>query len=50
MIECDEVISVVDIVSAKKTSTIATNVTSTMLTNSDDKKVRQYFIWTQYYL
>ena len=50
VIEFFEIISVVDIVSTIKTSTIATNVTSTMLTNSDDKKVRQYFIWTQYYL
>ena len=32
--------SVMGIESTKMTNTIATNVTSTMLTNSDDKKVK----------
>ena len=36
MIACDEIISVMDIVSTKMTNTIAANVSI----NSDDKKVR----------
>ena len=40
MIECDEIISVMDIVSTKKTNTIATNVSI----NCHTKKVREYYI------
>ena len=40
VIECDEIISVMDIVSTKKTTIIATNVTSTASTICDSKKVR----------
>ena len=41
MTESDEIINLVDIVSAKKTNTIATNVTSTELTNCQRKR---YFV------
>ena len=40
MIECDETVSVMDIVSMKTTNTIATNVTSTASINCHSKKVR----------
>ena len=40
MIEFDEIITVMDIVSSKKTNNIATNVTSTALINCHSKKVR----------
>ena len=40
MIECDEIITVMDIVSTKMTNTIATNVTSTTSINCHSKKVR----------
>ena len=36
VIACDWIISVIDIVSTKLTNTIATNVASTMLMNSDE--------------
>ena len=39
-IACDEIISVMDIVTTKMTNTTAANVTSTMLINSDCKKIR----------
>ena len=41
MTECDEIINLMDIVSARKTNTIATNLTSTDLTNCQRKR---YFI------
>ena len=40
MIECNEIISVMNIVSTKKTNTIATNVSI----NCHTKKVREYYI------
>ena len=40
VIAYDEIVYVMDIVSAEMTNTIPTNVKNTMLTNSDDKKVR----------
>ena len=39
VVVCDEVINVVDSVSANVTNTISANVTSTVLINSDDKKL-----------
>ena len=42
--ECDEIIIILDIVSTKKTNTIATNVTSTASINCHSKKVRHYSI------
>ena len=41
---CDEVISVMDIVSTKKVNTIATNVTNTFSINWHSKKVRDCYI------
>ena len=38
MIECDEIIIAMDIVSTKKTNTIETNVTSTSSINFHSKK------------
>ena len=40
MVECDEIISVMDILSTKMRNTIATNVPI----NSDDEKVRYCYI------
>ena len=40
MIECDEVITFIDIISTKKTDTIATNVMSTASINCHSIKVR----------
>ena len=40
MIACDEIIYVMDILSTNLANTTPANVTSTMLTNSEDKKVR----------
>ena len=40
VIVCDEIISIKDTVSRNAANTISTNVTSTMLIKSDDKKVR----------
>lgn len=40
LIECDEIIYVMDVLSTNLANTTPTNVTSTMLTNSEDKKVR----------
>ena len=48
VIECDEIITVTDIVSTKKINTIATNVTSTASINCHSKKVRDIFC-TQFY-
>ena len=42
--ECDEIITVVDILSIKKTNTIATNVTSTPLINCHSKIVGYCYI------
>ena len=44
MIECDEVIIIVDNVSTKKRNTIATNVTSTASINCHSKKERDCYI------
>ena len=43
-IECDEIVTVMDIVSTKMTSTIATNVTSTASINCHSKKARDSYI------
>ena len=48
VIECDEIITVMDIVSTKKINTIAANVTSTASINCHSKKVRDIFC-TQFY-
>ena len=45
MIDCDEIIFVMDIASTKNTNTIATNVTSTASINSHSKKVRYCYIF-----
>ena len=42
--ECDEIIIILDIVSTKKTNTIATNVTNTASINCHSKKVRHHYI------
>ena len=42
-IECDEIITVMDIVSTKNTNIIATNVTSTASINGHSKKVRDWY-------
>ena len=44
VIECDEIITVIDDLSAKKTNIIATNVTSTASVNWHNKKVRDCYI------
>ena len=44
MIECDEIITVIDDLSAKKTNIIARNVTSTASVNWNNKKVRDCYI------
>ena len=44
VIKCDKVLTVMDIVSTKKTNTIATNVTSTASKNCHSKKVRDCYI------
>ena len=44
VIECDELITVTDIVSTKKTDTIVTNVMSTASINFHSKKVRDCYI------
>ena len=44
MIECDEIITVMDIASTKMTNTIATNVTSTASVNCHSKKVKDCYI------
>ena len=44
VIECDELITVTDIVSTKKANTIATNVMSTASINCHSKKVRDCYI------
>ena len=43
--KCDEIVIVMDIVSIKKTETIATNVTSTASINFHHEKVRDCHIW-----
>ena len=40
VIECDEIITVLEIVSTKKTNAIVTNVTGTASRNCHNKKVR----------
>ena len=42
--KCDEVVIVMDFASAKKTNTIATNVTSTASINFQSKKLRGCYI------
>ena len=44
MIECDEIITVMDIASTKMTNTTATNVTSTASVNCHSKKVKDCYI------
>ena len=44
VIECNEIVTVMDIVSAKKTNTVATNVTSTVSLNCHSKKLRDCYI------
>ena len=44
MLECDEMITVMDIVATKITNTIATNVTSNASINFHGKKVRDCYI------
>ena len=44
VIECDELITVMDIISTKKTNTIGTNVMSTASINCHSKKVRDCYI------
>ena len=44
MIQCDEIITVMDIESTKKTNTIALNFMSTASKNCHRKKVRDYSI------
>ena len=44
MIECDEIITIMDIVSTKKTNTIEANVTSTASINCHSKKVRDCYV------
>ena len=44
VIECDEVITVMDTVSTKMTNAIATNVTSNASINCHSKTVRDYYI------
>ena len=45
VIKCDEIITVLDIISTKKTNTIAVNVTITASLKYDNKKVRDcYFL------
>ena len=44
MIECDEITTVMDIVSTKMTNTIETNVTITASINCHSKKVRDCYI------
>ena len=48
VIECDEIIFVMDIVSTKRTNTMATNVTGTASLSCHSKKVRD-IICTQLY-
>ena len=44
VIECDEIIFVIDILSIKKTNAIAANVISSASMNCYNKKVRKYYI------
>ena len=44
MIECDEIITVMDIVSTKMRKTIAKNIRSTASVNFQSKKVRDFCI------
>ena len=44
MIECDEIITVMDIASTKMTNTIATNVTRTASVNCHSKRVKDCYI------
>ena len=44
MLECVEIINVMNIVSAKMANTIATNIVSTASLNCHSKKVRDCFI------
>ena len=48
MTECNEIATVMDIVSIEKASTIATNVKSTVSISQNSKKVRDIFC-TQFY-
>ena len=44
VIECDEAITVLDIVSTKMTNTVSRNITSTASVNCHSKKVKNYYI------
>ena len=44
MIKCDEIITVMDVVSTKMTNTIAANVTSSASINCHCKKVKDCYI------
>ena len=44
MIECNEIITIMDIVSTKKTNTIEANVTSTASIDCHSKKVRDCYV------
>ena len=44
MVECDKIITVIDIVSTNMTNTIATNATSTASIKCHSKKVRVCYI------
>ena len=46
MIKCDEILTVMDIVSTKLTNTIATNVTGTASINCRSKTVRYFILHT----
>ena len=45
MVKCDEIVTVMGIISTKKTNTMATNVTSTASINCHSKKVRDCYIF-----
>ena len=50
VIECYEIITVMNIVSTKNTNTTAANVTSTASINCHSKKVRDYYILPSFLL
>ena len=50
VMECDEIITVMDIVSTKMTNTIATNVTSSASINCHSKRVRDCYILHKVFL
>ena len=48
VIECNEIITIMDIISTKMTNIIATNVTSTASINCYSEKVRDFYILQRY--